>query len=97
LWLVGRCTARIRDDSGTVYPFQVECAASGDRTVRRAALIANKGKRVLVVEPNNGVDPDSLKTRLGWSGVQSIKVVRHSTMDKRHNAKIDYVALNKIF
>ena len=96
LWLLGRSCARIRDERGTLYPFQVECAAYRDRGVRRAALVEHQGERVLIVQPRNGVNLSNLKTSLAWADIRRVKFVRRIPLDKRHNAKIDYGALRKI-
>jgi len=96
LWLLGRSCARIQDERGTLYPFQVECAAYRDRGVRRAALVDHQGERVLVVQPRNGANLSSLKASLAWADIRRVKLVRRIPLDKRHNAKIDYGALRKI-
>jgi len=96
VWLLGRSCARIRDERGTLYPFQVECAAYRDREVRRAALVEHQGERVLVVQPRNGANLSNLKASLAWADIGRVKLVRRIPLDKRHNAKIDYVALRRI-
>lgn len=50
LWLLGRCSARIADAHGELYPFTVECVAMTFPEVRRAAALAHRGRRLLVVE-----------------------------------------------
>lgn len=98
VWLLGRCSARIEDENGVVYPFAVECAALEDASVARAALIALDGKRLLVVEPaaKQSVDIDSLKSRLSWSHLARVITIAKIPVDKRHNAKIDYPALVRL-
>lgn len=51
LWLLGRCEGRIADARGSLYPLPVECAARAFPGVRRAALIAKGGRRIVVAEP----------------------------------------------
>jgi acyl-CoA synthetase (AMP-forming)/AMP-acid ligase II len=99
LWLVGRAEAAITDENGTVYPFAVECAASGIAGVERSALIRNLGKRWLVVQPsvNARLDLQSILLRdLAWARVDQIKLLPKIPVDKRHNAKIDYPALRQL-
>lgn len=50
LWLLGRVTAAIVDEHGVLHPFAVECAASRFAEIRRSALIARRGERILVIE-----------------------------------------------
>jgi acyl-CoA synthetase (AMP-forming)/AMP-acid ligase II len=98
VWLLGRCAARIQDDRGELYPFAVEAVAYHDPHVRRAALIQHQGKRVLVVEYHAGQpgDVQQLRRQLEWAGIDAIQVRRHIPVDKRHNAKIDYTALQRL-
>jgi acyl-CoA synthetase (AMP-forming)/AMP-acid ligase II len=96
LWLLGRCSARITDEKGTIYPFQVECAAHRDPEVRRAALVLHQGERVLAVETRNDAKPRTLREDLDWAGIQRIRFLRRIPVDQRHNAKICYAALRKV-
>ena len=96
LWLVGRCNAAIRDDRGEVYPFQVEYAVSAIPGIRRAALLADNGKRLLVIETGNrpfAVDFSKIARCVADRNIDRIVTVRHIPVDKRHGAKIDYPAL----
>lgn len=99
LWLLGRCSAKIVDARGTLYPFAVECAASHFPPVKRAALISLQAKRVLVVElakGNTDVLPE-LRKSLAWAKLDDLRVLERIPVDKRHNAKVDYPALQKMF
>jgi hypothetical protein len=99
LWLAGRNAAAIRDSRGVVYPFQVEYALSGTPGVRRAALIARHGRRVLVLETIGRrfrSDCASAARCIAEHQVDSIVTVRRIPMDRRHNAKVDYTALERI-
>lgn len=99
LWLLGRAEARIADDRGAVYPFSVECAASGMDGVRRSALIAAGGRRVLVVEPHGHLSAAQLaavEATLAWALLDRILPVDRIPVDKRHNAKVDYPALREL-
>ncbi|MBD2460158.1 AMP-binding protein [Oscillatoria sp. FACHB-1407] len=99
LWLMGRCSARIQDACGELYPFAVETAASYVTGVRRTAMTAFEGKRVLAIElaPNAPVNTlDALKTTLVWAQIHTYKLYPKIPVDKRHNAKIDYPALHRL-
>ncbi|HUN21623.1 MAG TPA: AMP-binding protein [Anaerolineales bacterium] len=50
LWLMGRCSARLQDERGVVYPFAVECALSQLPALQRSAFLSHDARRVLVVE-----------------------------------------------
>lgn len=96
LWLLGRCAARIEDSRGVLYPLGVECAAMTFPGVRRAAALGDAGRRLLVIEGDEGA---GLKQRLrdaaAWASVDDLIFVRAIPVDKRHNAKIDYQALRR--
>lgn len=109
LWLLGRCAARIEDEHGVLYPLAVECAAQEHPGVRRAALAARGGQRVLVVEPRGveprGVEPRSshvrhdwtlLRQSLAWAHIAAIRILKRVPVDARHNAKVDYLALQRL-
>ena len=93
LWLLGRCTGRIQDERGTLYPFAVECAAMQTPAIRRAALAAVGNKRVLAVEAAGPISTDELLHALSWAHLDEVMQVDYVPVDKRHNAKVDYVAL----
>jgi acyl-CoA synthetase (AMP-forming)/AMP-acid ligase II len=96
LWLLGRCSARITDSHGTIYPLQAECAAHEDPMVRRAALFAHENRRVLAIESRNGIDTMNVKAKLNWAHIDTVKVLPRIPVDKRHNSKIDYSAMESI-
>jgi hypothetical protein len=51
---------------------------------------------VLLVEPQSGgsrPDLSALGAALGWARLDDVRLVARLPVDKRHNAKIDYVAL----
>jgi olefin beta-lactone synthetase len=99
LWLLGRCSARITDQQGALYPFTVEAAAR-QPGIRRTALVQLQGQRVLVVElaPSAGSPAalDTLKRSLYWAKIQKIIICKKIPVDPRHNAKICYPSLYKI-
>ena len=94
LWLLGRAGKAVRDAQGTLYPFAAEAAAMTLPTVRRAALLP--GKRVLCVEWQDDPDP-ALAGALAWAHLQDIREVAEIPLDRRHNAKVDYVRLQKMY
>lgn len=100
LWLLGRCSARVDDEHGRLYPFAVECAVSDVQGLRRSAFIRRRGARVLVVELLPGTSRDSVvsdvRERLAWARLADILVVPRIPVDGRHNAKVDYPALERM-
>jgi acyl-CoA synthetase (AMP-forming)/AMP-acid ligase II len=94
LWLLGRCSARIADGAGELFPFAVECAAMQVPGVRRAALAALGGRRLLAVEGEAAVA--DLQRALAWAGLERILPVPAVPMDRRHNAKVDYPRLRRM-
>jgi acyl-CoA synthetase (AMP-forming)/AMP-acid ligase II len=94
LWLLGRCSVRIKDGRGTLWPLAVESAAMQNPSVRRAALVAHGGRRVLAVESDFSSSlEDELKSSLAWAGLDTCRIIRRIPVDRRHHAKIDYRAL----
>jgi olefin beta-lactone synthetase len=99
LWLLGRCSARIEDEFGILYPFTVEAAAR-QPGIHRTALVQLRGRRVLVVElaqsPEAQDALESLKRSLHWANIEDFVICKKIPVDPRHNAKIHYPALYKI-
>lgn len=96
LWLLGRCSAKIQDANGTVYPFAVETAAMQFAEIERAALCALDGRRILVVQTSAQLPAiekhlEKIMVRFHIDRILKQKV----PVDKRHNAKVDYPALLK--
>ena len=99
LWLLGRASAKLRDEHGIVYPFAVECAAMAVDSVRRCALVQHEGKRVLVTQLSGdeaGSAIAQLECQLAWARLSEILVVATIPVDRRHNAKVDYPALHAL-
>jgi hypothetical protein len=62
--------------------------------VRRAAVLAHKGKRVLAVEADRGkILEKKLLDSARWALIDEIIFVDAMPVDRRHNAKIDYGTL----
>lgn len=101
LWLLGRCSARIDDPRGRVYPFAVECALDGIDGVKRTAFLAHGGRRLLAAELEPGTSArtgihETLRAAAAWAHPDDVRVVERLPVDARHNAKIDYPALRKL-
>lgn len=104
LWLLGRCAARITDAQGTLYPFAVETAASSFPGIERTAVMQHQGQRILFVELQPAIgkhfekskaDLTALQEALKWAHLECCKICEYIPVDRRHNAKIDYQALQK--
>ncbi len=96
LWLMGRCSAVIRDARGIAYPFAVETAARQFEQIRQAAFCQVGEERILVIE--SGVSPAEaralLKALIGRFHVDRL-IFAPVPMDTRHNAKVNYPELYK--
>ena len=98
LWLLGRCSARVSDSHGVLYPFAVEAAASGTPGLVRAAFVMHRDRRMLVAEVAGDADrtKQQLLERLAWAQVSDVVIVDRIPLDARHNAKVDYPALRRL-
>ena len=94
LWLLGRCAAAARDERGVLYPLQVEAAARALPGVRRAAFLAEGGRRILAVEGPS--DAAALRVALAWAALDAVVPVARIPLDRRHQAKVDYPALRAL-
>lgn len=95
LWLLGRASAVISDERGSLHPFAVECAARSVPGVERAALVGRRGRRTLYLQQRQGerVDAGRLREALKWAQLDEVRTLRAIPLDKRHNAKVDYTRL----
>jgi acyl-CoA synthetase (AMP-forming)/AMP-acid ligase II len=98
LWLLGRCSAKVSDSHGVVYPFAVEAAASGTPGLERAAFVMHGDARRLVAEVAGDADraKQQLLERVAWAHVSDVVIVDRIPLDARHNAKVDYPALRRL-
>jgi olefin beta-lactone synthetase len=97
LWLLGRASAAISDDRGTLYPFAVECAARSVLNGKKVAVIALGGERLLAIETDAvGFDEADLRRRLSWARLDRVVAVKRIPTDRRHNSKVDYTALARV-
>lgn len=106
LWLVGRCQGAIDIQGSKVYPFQVETLAHPFAEIRRCALCAVNQVAVLAVELIKHVElkqrsavTEHLKAVLAEKGYHDIEVevVKYIPVDKRHNSKVDYTRLQRLW
>jgi acyl-CoA synthetase (AMP-forming)/AMP-acid ligase II len=96
LWLLGRAAAAITDARGAVYPFAVECALRTQWPGLRSALVADRERRVLVVESADAPSDAELRATLAWTTIDDVVRVRRIPLDGRHNSKIDYPGLRRL-
>ncbi|MDJ1177607.1 AMP-binding protein [Roseofilum sp. BLCC_M91] len=101
LWLLGRTRAKIQDEKGILYPLSVEAIAHQFPLIKRAALVKHRHQRWLILELNPLYPPDErqlsqLKTALEFAKIDEMKIVDKIPVDARHNAKINYPALEKM-
>lgn len=96
LWLLGRASALINDGRGVLYPFAAECAARQTPGVRRAAVVAVRGRRILAVEADDPAVMDAVRQGLTWAQVDEVRRLRSIPMDRRHDAKVVYGRLRKM-
>jgi acyl-CoA synthetase (AMP-forming)/AMP-acid ligase II len=90
LWLLGRREARV----GDLFPFAVETAALGWPGVRQAALVPS-GPIARLAIAGDGLDITDLARRARALGPVEAVQVAEVPLDRRHNSKVDYVALKR--
>jgi acyl-CoA synthetase (AMP-forming)/AMP-acid ligase II len=96
LWLLGRASAAILDERGVLYPFAVECAARQVAGVRRAAILAIEGRRILAIEADGAAAMDAARQAFPRAQIDEVRRLHSIPMDKRHNAKVEYATLRKM-
>lgn len=102
LWLLGRCSARIDDQFGRLYPFSIESLVIAHPELARVTAVSLQGERWLVAEPTRttrrsaAVIEERLLNSSVWANVENVLVVKEIPVDARHNAKINYVALREL-
>ncbi len=97
LWLVGRAAGTIDDARGVLDPLRVECALSYLPGIARSAVAGADGLRVLVVEPVAGHALDELTILAAVSFAHIDRVIAAPVpVDPRHEAKVDYAALERL-
>ncbi|MGA7950693.1 MAG: AMP-binding protein [Thiobacillaceae bacterium] len=96
LWLTGRCAARLGEAPDARYPLMVEAALADDSRIARTALVSHRGQRLLVVQLKRSADRSELEDlakAVPWAGIDRVVSLSRIPLDTRHNAKIDYPAL----
>jgi hypothetical protein len=63
--------------------------------VKRAAVLAHRGSRILIVEVGVAGLEQKLLEATRWAGIARVAVSRRIPVDPRHNAKIDYPKLHR--
>lgn len=104
LWLLGRCAEKLAAFSGEEgvprealrYPFGIECALREMFPERRMAAVDWKMWRVLVVGGGRGSEElESIRFHAARLGMEHVLVMDELPLDRRHQAKVDYVALRE--
>lgn len=96
LWLLGRCSAKIVDAKGTIFPFAIETAAMQREGIKRAALTAADGGRILAIETTNDqLQIEEILRPLTEKFNIDRLIFMKIPVDPRHNAKVNYTALQK--
>jgi acyl-coenzyme A synthetase/AMP-(fatty) acid ligase len=90
LWLLGRLEGRING----LFPFAVETAALSWPGVRRAALVGMQGRALLALEGDEDRLSDWQKCASRLGAIEAVAIPR-IPLDKRHNSKVDYPALQR--
>ncbi|HEX2781698.1 MAG TPA: AMP-binding protein, partial [Gemmatimonadaceae bacterium] len=97
LWLLGRATGAIDDERGTLYPFAVECAARLVVPGRTIAVASTSGKRLLLARQRLGAgERAELDVALRWASIDLVVDECPIPLDRRHNSKVDYPALQRL-
>ncbi len=99
LWLLGRCSAILRDQCGCLYPLPVESAAQELPGIKRAAVVKHQGERVLALEPTvppAKMDFSALARLKAQFHICRVLLIKQIPKDKRHNSKIDYARLKEL-
>ncbi len=97
LWLAGRAAGTIDDAHGTLEPLRVECALAYLPGIARSAVAGVDGLRVLVVEPLAGhaLDERAIRDAVAFARIDRV-VAAPVPVDPRHDAKVDYAALERL-
>ncbi len=92
LWLLGRCSAKVKNNSKVIYPFSIETAAMSYPAVNRAAFVEVNGQSILAIEPKNNKESKYLcqKIQQELTNVDLVIAVERIPVDKRHNSKVLY-------
>ena len=90
LWLLGRCAGKLpAAGDAPCYPFAIECALREMFPGTRTAAVEWQGQRVLVVEKSAA----AFEAAAAEFAISRVITLEKLPLDRRHNAKIDYLAL----
>jgi acyl-CoA synthetase (AMP-forming)/AMP-acid ligase II len=92
LWLMGRASAVFEIDQQVIYPFGIECAVMHHSEVIRCAVVQHGDRNLLCLELRNNLLEMVQRDFSEYDYLEFIQL-EHIPMDKRHNAKVDYPAL----
>lgn len=95
LWLLGRFGSEIAMPEGPIYPFSVEVAARYWPGVRHSALVGEQGHPILAVQGDRAHLSDWQRAAREF-GIADVVSVAQIPMDRRHNSKVDRIALAKL-
>ena len=95
LWLMGRESAVFEIDQRIIYPFSIECAVMHSPIVTRCAVIQYEGRNLLCIESST-TEIEPIKSHFSEYNFLEFILLDSIPMDRRHNAKVDYPALNTI-
>ncbi len=95
LWLMGRCSAKISDETGILYPFTIECIAMSFPGIVRAACLQYRGKRVLALEGDMSLRRDIERVAATFE-INEVLEFPRIPVDPRHNAKVFYPELLRL-
>lgn len=94
LWMLGNKRSTITINNKKYYPFKIECILNTKYNIERCTVLSNNKELFLILENNDKEKID--KNDKLFLDFNKIIFINKIPMDKRHNAKIDYVKLRKI-
>jgi len=99
LHLTGRLSAIVQTVGGPLFPFPVERRFREVVGVRDACLVGYESRAWVVVEPEDGVDPQALLARLeplrAELGLDALAWHPRMPRDLRHNSKVELARLRE--
>jgi acyl-CoA synthetase (AMP-forming)/AMP-acid ligase II len=99
LWLMGRCSAKLVDSFGEIFPYAIEATLSESPAIFRAAVVASGKGRVLFIQPR-GEWTDAKRADIDRvvraARIDEVRLMEVFPMDRRHGAKIDYESLRAL-
>lgn len=105
LWLLGRCSDRIEDKFGTIYPLTVECAIDYHPEVKNVTFFYFKYQRTLAIEMarKSRTTPTSpqrslalVLDSLAWANIEAIRIVDRLPTTSANSQEIDRPTLERM-